>query len=126
MMKADNEWNEDDATWKLLVEAAPKQASWRFADDTLRAVRLLPEADAWWPRVLKFSPWVAVAACGVVAAFAFVSGPIEKAGGDASPIVSVDQKWGEIQDVAEVEMLSAAADHLDDFSDQELVTLIGF
>jgi hypothetical protein len=32
----------------------------------------------------------------------------------------------EIQDIAETETLIAAVDHLDEFSDTELVTLIGF
>ena len=32
----------------------------------------------------------------------------------------------EIQDIAETETLIAAVDHLDDFSDTELVSLIGF
>lgn len=31
-----------------------------------------------------------------------------------------------IQDIAETETLLAAVDHLDDFSDNELVSLIGF
>ena len=44
-MKDNNDWNEKDAVWDLLGKAMPKEASGRFADDTLRAVRLLPEAD---------------------------------------------------------------------------------
>ncbi len=31
-----------------------------------------------------------------------------------------------IQEIAETETLIAAADHLDDFSDKELISLIGF
>lgn len=36
------------------------------------------------------------------------------------------RKACEIEDVAEVWMLSAAAEHLDRFSDQELITMNGF
>jgi hypothetical protein len=50
--------------------------------------------------------------------------------GNRSPAVAGvsddEDQWVEIEAVAEEEMLAAAADHLDRFSDQELVTLIGF
>ena len=127
-MKDNNGWNERDAVWDLLGKAAPKEASGRFADDTLRAVKLLPEADPWWPKILSFSPWVAAAACAAFAAFSFLNPPAETKAG-RSPVVSLpseDEQWVEIEEVAEAEMLAAAADHLDRFSDQELVTLIGF
>jgi hypothetical protein len=127
------EWSDDnahkDATWELLGKAAPRKAGVRFADDTLRAVKLLPEADPWWPKALTFSPWLAVAACGALAAFLFLNPAGD--GENNSRIVAgageeeLDQ-WVEIEAVAEEEMLAAAADHLDRFSDQELVTLIGF
>jgi hypothetical protein len=127
-MKDNNEWNEKDAVWDLLGKAAPKEASGRFADDTLRAVRLLPEADPWWPKILSFSPWVAAAACAAFAAIHFANGPEQGTGGTA-PVVTVttaEEQWVQIEEVAEAEMLAAAADHLDRFSDQELVSLIGF
>lgn len=133
-MSNQEDWDEKDATWELLGKAAPRKASGRFADDTLRAVKLLPEADPWWPKALTFSPWVALAACAALAAFLFLSPaddgksgstPIVKINDEADPWVESDQ-WVEIEAVAEEEMLAAAADHLDRFSDQELVTLIGF
>lgn len=127
-MKRDDEWNEDDATWKLLGKAAPKEAGCRFADDTLRAVRLLPEADPWWPKILTFSPWAGLAACGIFAVFFLMDGgskPVS-GGGTAHAPVNQEEQWVQIEEVAEAELLVAAADHLDRFSDQELVTLIGF
>jgi hypothetical protein len=127
-MKDNNEWDERDAVWDLLGKAAPKEASGRFADDALRAVKLLPEADPWWPKIRTFSPWAAVAACAAFAAFVFLNPPGETKSG-SSPVVTVttaDDQWVKIEEVAEAEMLAAAADHLDRFSDQELVTLIGF
>lgn len=127
-MKDNNEWNEGDATWDLLGKAAPREAGGRFADDTLRAVKLLPEADPWWPKILTFSPLAGLAACGVFAAFVLMDHPKGADGGE-SPVVTVssaEEQWVQIEEVAEAEMLAAAADHLDRFSDQELVSLIGF
>lgn len=126
-MKDSNDWKEGDATWELLGKAAPKEASSRFADDTVRAVKLLPEADSWWPKILSPSPWMALAACGVLAAFVFFRPPVDTEIVDKpSPDVQVEEQWVEIEEVADEELLAAAADHLDRFSDQELVTLIGF
>jgi len=126
-MENENEWDADDATWKLLGEAETHHASARFADDALRAVKLLPEADPWWPKVLSFSPWGAVAVCGVLAAFTFIHSPYDDIR-KISPMVTVsaEEKWVAIAEVADAEMLAAAADDLDSFSDQELVSLVGF
>lgn len=127
-MSEQEKWDDEDATWELLAKAAPRKASGRFADDTLRAVKLLPEADPWWPKALRFSPWVAITACAALAAFLFLK-PTDAGGGASPSVVKVTDEaaqWVEIEAVAEQEMLAAAADHLDRFSDQELVTLIGF
>ena len=127
-MSEREDWDDKDATWELLGKAAPKKAGGRFADDTMRTVKLLPEADPWWPRSLSFSPWFALAACAAVAVFLFLN--VIESGGDGSPpganARDEAEQWLEIEAVAEEEMLAAAADHLDRFSDQELVTLIGF
>ena len=126
-VKDNNEWKEGDATWDLLGKAAAKEAGSRFTDDTLRAVRLLPDADPWWSNVLRFSTWAAVAACGVFAALFLLNEPNAGSGDDPKVVSTVsDEQWVQIEEVAEAEMLVAAADHLDRFSDQELVSLIGF
>ncbi|MFM2198347.1 MAG: hypothetical protein RLZZ505_1779 [Verrucomicrobiota bacterium] len=128
------DWNEKDATWELLGKAAPRKAGQRFADDTLRAVRLLPEADPWWPKLLRSSPWVAMATC-VALALVLLNNPADDLENPAPSMLNIisesgssleSEQWGELEAVAEEEMLAAAADHLDRFSDQELVTLIGF
>lgn len=127
-MSEREDWDDKDATWELLGKAAPKKAGGRFADDTLRVVKMLPEADPWWPRSLNFSPWFALAACAAVAVFLFLNA-IESGGEGSAPVANVRdeaEQWVEIEAVAEEEMLAAAADHLERFSDQELVTLIGF
>ncbi len=127
-MSEQEDGNDKDATWELLGKAAPKKAGGRFADDTLRAVKMLPVADPWWQKSLSFSPWVALAACAALAAFLILN-PTDDGSNGSSPVVNVPDEadqWIEIEAVAEEEMLAAAADHLDRFSDQELVTLIGF
>ncbi len=127
-MSEKDDWDDNDATWELLGKAAPRKAGGRFADDTLRAVKLLPEADPWWPKVIMFSPWVAIAACVALGAFLFLN-PADHSGRAIPNIVKATneaEQWVEIEAVAEEEMLAAAADHLDRFSDQELVSLIGF
>ena len=131
-MSEKEDWDDEnalkDATWELLGKAAPRKASGRFADDILRAVKLLPEADPWWPKALSFSPWLATAACISLAAFLFLN-PTNTGGTDHPLVVETTNEadqWIEIEAVAEQEMLAAAADHLDRFSDQELVSLLGF
>lgn len=140
-------WDENDATWRLLEKAAPKQASGRFADDVLRAVRLLPEEESIWPRILKFSRWSLVAACVVLLTSILIdiagTDPKKLPGvagsdvpshqetpvrvsGKVSTIADSDARWEQIENVAQAELLTAAADHLDDFSDQDLITMIGF
>jgi hypothetical protein len=127
-MSEREDWDDKDAIWELLGKAAPKKASGCFADDTLRTVKLLPETDPWWPKSLSFLPWIALAACAALAAFLFLN-PSAYGIYGSPPIVNVTveaDKWVEIEAVAAEEMLAAAADHLERFSDQELVTLVGF
>jgi len=120
----DDSW-ESDAVWKLLDQAPPRTASARFADDTLRAMRLAPAAKSWWSRLLSPAPLTGLAAAAAVA-LAFIS--LTGHGPEASaPTVAIDSAQAvAIEDIAETETLIAAADQLDDFSDIELVSLIGF
>lgn len=145
--KHNEEWREGDETWQLLGKAAPKQASARFADDVVRAVRLLPEKEPVWPRILRFSRWSLVAACVVLAVSIYIdpnkispanapivvnpglpthAGDPIRVSNRVPEIANNDAQWKQIEDVAQAELLTAAADHLDDFSDQDLVTMIGF
>ncbi len=130
-----DEWREGDEIWQLLGKASTQQASARFADDVVRAVRLLPEADPFWPKIFKFSSWSIVTACVILTASIFLGshdgGEVVRQGSQPTQpinqaVVTVDAKWDRIEDAAEVELLAAAADHLDRFSDQELITMIGF
>jgi hypothetical protein len=123
--KHSDEWCESDKTWQLLGISAPKQASARFADDVVRAVRLLPEADPVWPRILRFSRWSLVAASVVLAVSIFID-PADTGTQKAPVAIDNEAQWEQIEYVAQAELLAAAAEHLDEFSDQDLVTMIGF
>jgi hypothetical protein len=123
--KPNNEWNESDVTWRLLGKAAPKLASARFADDVVRAVRLLPEADPIWPRILKFSRWSLVAACVVLAASIFID-PLKTSPNQGPVVEDHKTRWEQIENAAQAELLAAAVEHMDEFSDQDLITMIGF
>ncbi len=124
--KPDDSW-ENDAVWKLLDHASSASAGPRFVDTTVRAARLEGQATPWWKRVLSPVPIAGLA--GATAALFFSAsalfGPSPEPTGDTT--ASLDsQQAAEIQDIAETEVLFAAVDHIDAFSDNELVTLIGF
>ncbi len=118
----DDSW-ESDAVWNLLDQAPPATASARFAADTVRAAKLLPVVKPWWSRLL--APVVGTGLAGATAAIVFaLIGPSSEA---VNTVAALDSPQAvAIQDIAETEVLIAAADQLDDFSDNELVSLIGF
>ncbi len=121
----DDSW-ESDAVWKLLDQTAPQTASARFADDVVRAARLAGEVKSWWSRLLSPAPLAGLAAVTAAVAFSVISlfGP--SAGTSSTGVVVDSPQAANIQEIAETETLIAAVDHLDDFSDKELVSLIGF
>lgn len=124
-LQTDESW-ENDAVWKLLDQAPSAQAGPRFVDDTVRAARLLGQPQPWWKKL--FSPLPLAGLAGATAALVFsispIFGPSPLPG---TPVTNLDAtRAAEIQDIAETETLIAAVDHLDEFSDTELVSLIGF
>jgi hypothetical protein len=121
----DSSW-ESDAVWKLLDQAPPVTASPRFVDETVRAARLDAKETRWWSR-LFFSPapLAGLAAGAAAVTFTFISmmGTTPEADWH---LAELDSHAYAIQEIAETETLIAALDQLDDFSDDELVSLIGF
>jgi hypothetical protein len=121
--QTDESW-ENDAVWKLLDQAPPATAGARFADDTVRAARLSDQSAPWWKRLFSPLPLAGLAGATAALVFTLVFLPSGETNND---VTIVDSKHAaEIQDIAETETLIAAVDHLDDFSDTELVTMIGF
>lgn len=117
---------ENDAVWKLLDHASSTSAGPRFVDDTVRAARLAGQTRPWWTRLGSPAPLAGLTAATAALAFSLVGwlGPAPESG---SPSAMLDSNQAAaIQDIAESETLLAAVDQLDDFSDTELVSLIGF
>ena len=119
----DESW-ENDAVWKLLDQAPPATAGARFADDTVRAARLAGQSKPWWKHLFSPLPLAGLAGATAALVFTLVSFPTSETNTGSAIVDSTHA--AEIQDIAETETLIAAVDHLDDFSDTELVTLIGF
>ena len=121
----DDSW-ESDAIWKLLDQVGPRTAPARFTDDVVRAARLAGTPGGWWQRLFAPAPLAGLAAtCAalVIAVLALHPAPVHPAG----PVAAApDEAFAGIQELAEAEVLSAAVDNLDNFTDTELVCLIGF
>lgn len=121
----DDSW-ESDAIWKLLDKVQPQVASPRFTDNTVRAARLVGSAPGWWRRLFAPAPLAGLAATAaalVIAVLTLNPAPIHT----ANPATATsDEAFAGIQELAETEVLSAAVDNLDNFTDTELVCLIGF
>jgi hypothetical protein len=119
---------ESDAVWQLLDRVPPAAAGTRFVEDTVRMARLTVEIKPWWHRLLAPLPVVGITAAGAAVIFALTL--ISQVGPEkiSSPqLAALDSpQAAAIQDIAETETLLAAVDQLDDFSDNDLVGLIGF
>lgn len=121
----DDSW-ESDSVWKLLDQAPPSGAGLRFADDTLRAARLMVVRRSWWRRLCSPIPLAGLSAATaalVLAAISLAPAPFKS---QPSIAVTNADAFADIQKLAETEVLRAAVDHLDDFTDTELACLIGF
>jgi hypothetical protein len=117
----DDSW-ENDAVWKLLDQAPPASASARFVEGTVRAARLAGQSRPWWQRLFAPAPLAGLAAATATLVFSVVS----MVGPAPAPALLHVKPLATSQDIAETATLLAAADQLDDFSDTELVSLIGF
>lgn len=113
---------ENDAVWKLLDQAPPASPSGRFVDDTVRAARLSRAEQPWTKRAWALATF----STGLLGATAAIVMSLFVNTDHQLPTVATSHQAEEIQEIAETETLIAAADHLDQFSDTELVTLIGF
>lgn len=127
---------EADEVWKLLDQAPAPLASARFKENTLRAARLedSPAGGGWWQKLMSPAPLGGLLAATAAAAFAVVSltRPVAEpetptaAHRDPAPVAERSEDFAALQEAVELEALIAAVDQLDDFSDHELVSLIGF
>jgi hypothetical protein len=122
----DESW-ENDPVWKLLDQSPPATAGPRFADDTVRAARLAGQGSPWWSRILTPLPLAGLGAAAAACVIALISLQNDTPANGGGHIAGVDSNaFAEIQEIAETEALLTAVDNLDQFSDVELVSLIGF
>ncbi len=124
----DEAW-ETDAVWKLLdmVPAAPADS--RFVDDVVRAARVDGPPKPWWHKFLSPAPIIGFASATVAVVLCFSL--LKLATPHAAVVVQPPHKvpaesFGDIQVAADQEMLLAASDRLDEISDGELVSLLGY
>lgn len=118
---AEEETWESDPVWELLNQAPAPPASARFSDETVRQARLVPAPRSWWRTLLAPAPLAGIATAATAIAILIV-GLADHQEKSASHVAAS----ASLEEIAETEMLLAAVDHLDDFSDAELVSLIGF
>lgn len=121
---------EKDPVWKLVDQAPAPQARPAFAQDVLRQVRQLEAEPAtpWWKKLLAPAPLSAgaLAAAAVVAIlisvdFTPTGAPSLTNGGevpDTAPVLS------EIDHAVSEQLLMAAAEDPDLFSDEELLAML--
>jgi hypothetical protein len=116
-----------DPVWDLLRQSPSQRPGPNFAANGARAARLETAAPPWWSR-LWIPASIGAALTGAAALVAVVltlQSPSESAG----PMVTTlpaDSSLSDLQENYEAEVLLAASEHLANFSDEELVTMVGF
>jgi hypothetical protein len=113
---------DQDPVWDLLRQSPSRRPGPNFAADVVRAARLEKAAAPWWSR-----PWIpaSIGATALAAVVLSLQAPSESApprGGTPA----ADASFADLQENYEAEVLLAASEHLADFSDEELVAMIGF
>ncbi|MBK1881375.1 hypothetical protein JIN85_03045 [Luteolibacter pohnpeiensis] len=132
-LPTDDSW-ENDAVWMLLDQATPQSPSARFVDDTVREARLEGSPSPWWrqlfgPLQMGIAGTVTAAAAVAIGIFVVSKSPTAPAPVPVAKQVVINPASANIaaiEDIAETEVLISAVDRMDDYSDHELVTLIGF
>lgn len=115
-----------DPIWDLLRRSPSSPVSADFADRVVMAAR---QADATPPLFWSRTRLMVSAVTGMAAALAIAA--MVMVFPDSAPLVAQQQPdvpdaFASLDEVANQEMLLAATDHLGEFSDTELVSLIGF
>lgn len=121
---------DNDVVWKLVDSIPASRASARFAERTLRAARLDQEAaKPWWKSISLPLPLAGLCAATAAVILIFSQNGDTPDSQSSPKLANTDdssETFAAVQEAAEIEALLAAVDQLDDFSDHELATLIGF
>ena len=118
---------EKDPVWELLRQSPSLRPGPNFASNVARAARMEETAKPWWSRL-----WIPASIGGVLAASAAVVAVVfmlqsqpKQEPKFVGPTPS-DSSLAELQDDYETEVFIAASEHLASYSDEELVSMIGF
>lgn len=127
-----------DPVWELIGRSSARPPGPRFVDDVVRQAKLEGVPAGWLAGLRErwFSPVPALALSGMAVAailagiFVWTQPVHDGAHDDVAAIVldpsAKEDRLDHLQEVLETEMLFVAVEHLDEFSDAELVVLIGF
>jgi len=113
---------DQDPVWDLLRQSPSLRPGPSFAADVVRAARLKKSAAPWWSRA-----WIpaSIGAAALVAVVLTLQAPSESAAPGLSTLPA-EAPFADLQENYEAEVLLAASEHLADYSDEELVAMIGF
>lgn len=118
-MEQDKTW-EHDPVWELLRKADAPVASADFTAQVMEKIH----AVAWWKKTSLLGTAAGLAAAALLV-FTFMQ-DTQSAAKASALAADKDDAFSELQDVADSEILIAAAENPEHFSDSELVTLVGF
>lgn len=125
-MNNDEQDVSQDPVWDLLRQSPPVPVSPVFADRVMRAVRQVEaQPSPFWARSYAVMGSVAAMAAALTIAAVMFFLP-ESAQTVVEHRPEPADAFATLDEVASQEMLLAATDHLGEFSDTELVSLIGF
>ena len=115
---------EEDPVWDLVDKAPTQLASSHFVRATVQLVREREQCQPWWRQLLAPMPIAGLAAATAAITLLINISLRDSPSGVTAPngIAQVET----IQEVVAAELLMAAAENPTDFSDQELVALLGF
>jgi hypothetical protein len=115
----------NDPVWDLLRQSPAVKASPDFADRVIQSTRTAERPSSFWAH-----SYTVIAGLGAIAAALTIAAVMIFLPEPAETIVAQpaepEDAFATLDEVAHQEMLLAATDHLGEFSDTELVTLIGF
>lgn len=118
---------EKDPVWELLRQSPSLRPGPNFASDVARAARLEKAAKPWWSRLwIPAMAGTALAGTAALVAVVLTLQTGTNSGGSTVTTLPADSSLADLQENYETEVLLAASDHLAKYSDEELVTLIGF
>jgi hypothetical protein len=118
---------DQDPVWDLLRQSPSLRPGPNFAANVARAARLEEPVRSGWSRL-----WIPVSIGGALAAAAALVAVVMTLQTAPDPGAAVvvatppDSSLAVLQENYETEVLLAASDHLADYSDEEIVAMIGF